>query len=90
MLSEAFPNPHKLCDSVDCAVCDLPTAGAEAALTACAGGCRGKEKHVGVDVICADGSDVFAPFSGELSGPIRFFHSGNAIDDGVQIRGEGK
>ncbi|NXF93734.1 MIM1 protein, partial [Eubucco bourcierii] len=50
----------------------------------------GKEKHLAVDVICADGASVYAPFSGQLSGPIRFFHNGNAIDDGVQISGEGK
>ncbi|KFW96715.1 Myeloid protein 1, partial [Phalacrocorax carbo] len=49
----------------------------------------GKGKHTGVDVICADGATVYAPFSGQLSGPIRFFHNGNAIDDGVQIRGSG-
>ncbi|KAM6408478.1 leukocyte cell-derived chemotaxin-2 [Rhynochetos jubatus] len=49
----------------------------------------GKERHMGVDVICADGAVVYAPFSGQLSGPIRFFHNGNAIDDGVQIRGSG-
>ncbi|NXP70397.1 MIM1 protein, partial [Ramphastos sulfuratus] len=56
------------------------------------GGCRqgSKEKHLAVDVICADGANVYAPFSGQLSGPIRFFHNGNAIDDGVQISGEGK
>ncbi|NXU28973.1 MIM1 protein, partial [Thalassarche chlororhynchos] len=48
-----------------------------------------KGKHMGVDVICADGATVYAPFSGQLSGPIRFFHNGNAIDDGVQIRGSG-
>uniref|UniRef100_A0A8B9ZNQ4 Myeloid protein 1 n=2 Tax=Anas TaxID=8835 RepID=A0A8B9ZNQ4_9AVES len=47
------------------------------------------ERHAGVDVICADGATVYAPFSGQLSGPIRFFHNGNAIDDGVQIRGSG-
>ncbi|XP_072204583.1 leukocyte cell-derived chemotaxin-2 [Excalfactoria chinensis] len=47
------------------------------------------EKHKGVDVICTDGSTVYAPFSGQLSGPIRFFHNGNAIDDGVQITGSG-
>lgn len=39
-----------------------------------------------MDVICADGATVYAPFSGELSGPVKFFHNGNAIDDGVQIR----
>ncbi|OXB73463.1 UNVERIFIED_CONTAM: hypothetical protein H355_015567 [Colinus virginianus] len=48
------------------------------------------EKHKGVDVICSDGATVYAPFSGQLSGPIRFFHNGNAIDDGVQISGSGK
>lgn len=51
---------------------------------------NGKGKHTGVDVICSDGATVYAPFSGELSGPIKFFHNGNAIDDGVQIRGSGK
>ncbi|KFO69912.1 Myeloid protein 1, partial [Cuculus canorus] len=50
---------------------------------------NGKGKHKGVDVICADGATVYAPFSGKLSGPIKFFHNGNAIDDGVQIEGEG-
>ncbi|NWI90654.1 MIM1 protein, partial [Pitta sordida] len=49
----------------------------------------GKERHGGVDVICRDGATVYAPFSGQLSGPIRFFHNGNAIDDGVQIQGSG-
>ncbi|NXS93703.1 MIM1 protein, partial [Jacana jacana] len=50
---------------------------------------NGKGKHRAVDVICSDGATVYAPFSGELSGPIKFFHNGNAIDDGVQIRGSG-
>ncbi|NWR19543.1 MIM1 protein, partial [Emberiza fucata] len=49
----------------------------------------GKGKHQAVDVICADGATVYAPFSGQLSGPVKFFHNGNAIDDGVQIRGAG-
>ncbi|XP_010171572.1 myeloid protein 1 [Antrostomus carolinensis] len=49
----------------------------------------GGGKHTGVDVICADGATVYAPFSGQLSGPVKFFHNGNAIDDGVQIRGSG-
>ncbi|XP_068004429.1 myeloid protein 1-like [Melanerpes formicivorus] len=49
----------------------------------------GKETHTGVDVVCADGAAVYAPFGGQLSGPVRFFHNGNAIDDGVQIKGEG-
>ncbi|KQK77088.1 myeloid protein 1-like protein [Amazona aestiva] len=50
---------------------------------------NGKGRHTGVDVICSDGANVYAPFSGQLSGPIKFFHNGNAIDDGVQIRGSG-
>ncbi|NWX87834.1 MIM1 protein, partial [Nothoprocta pentlandii] len=49
----------------------------------------GKGKHTGVDVICADGATVYAPFAGQLSGPIKFFHNGNAIDDGIQIKGPG-
>lgn len=51
---------------------------------------NGKGKHRGVDVICSDGATVYAPFDGQLSGPIKFFHNGNAIDDGVQIQGSGK
>jgi len=51
---------------------------------------NGKGKHRGVDVICSDGATVYAPFSGQLSGPIKIFHNGNAINDGVQIRGSGK
>ncbi|XP_029814657.1 myeloid protein 1, partial [Manacus vitellinus] len=50
---------------------------------------NGKGKHRAVDVICADGATVYAPFSGQLSGPVKFFHNGNAIDDGVQIQGSG-
>ncbi|XP_006017250.1 myeloid protein 1-like [Alligator sinensis] len=48
---------------------------------------HGKGKHTGVDVECRDGATVFAPFSGRLSGPVRPFNNGNAIDDGVQING---
>ncbi|XP_019390670.1 PREDICTED: myeloid protein 1-like [Crocodylus porosus] len=50
---------------------------------------NGKGRHVGVDVKCHDGATVFAPFSGQLSGPIRPFHNGNAIDDGIKIEGGG-
>uniref|UniRef100_A0A7M4EWF0 Myeloid protein 1-like n=1 Tax=Crocodylus porosus TaxID=8502 RepID=A0A7M4EWF0_CROPO len=51
-------------------------------------GAPSKETHHGVDVICSDGSQVLAPFDGgQLSGPIRPFHNGNAIDDGIKIEG---
>ncbi|XP_019361792.1 PREDICTED: myeloid protein 1-like [Gavialis gangeticus] len=50
---------------------------------------NGKGRHAGVDVICHDGFTVYAPFSGQLSGPIRPFSNGNAIDNGIQIEGGG-
>lgn len=43
-----------------------------------------------MDVECHDGATVFAPFSGRLSGPVRPFNNGNAIDNGIQITGVGK
>ncbi|XP_032811014.2 uncharacterized protein LOC116942813 [Petromyzon marinus] len=40
-------------------------------------------KHMGVDIICPDGSRVNAPFKGELKGWARAYKKNNAINDGV-------
>lgn len=48
-----------------------------------------KGKHLAVDVVCRDGSEVRAPFSGIITKVRGDFHIGINVD-GVQIRGEGK
>ncbi|XP_078456936.1 uncharacterized protein LOC144722591 isoform X2 [Lampetra planeri] len=42
-------------------------------------------KHMGVDIICPDGSRVNAPFKGELKGWVRAYKKNNAINDGVML-----
>ncbi|CAM9520534.1 unnamed protein product [Lampetra planeri] len=39
--------------------------------------------HMGVDIICPDGSKVNAPFKGELKGWARAYKKNNAVNDGV-------
>ncbi|NXG70222.1 LECT2 protein, partial [Baryphthengus martii] len=48
---------------------------------------RGGRKHRGVDVVCEDGSAVYAPFTGRIDRQARPYGNGNAIDDGVQLSG---
>ncbi|NXT75231.1 LECT2 protein, partial [Zapornia atra] len=50
---------------------------------------RGGRKHRGVDVVCEDGSAVYAPFTGKIEKPARPYGNGNAIDNGVQLSGAG-
>ncbi|NXT96265.1 LECT2 protein, partial [Anhinga rufa] len=49
----------------------------------------GWRKHRGVDVVCADGSVVYAPFAGRIDKQVRPYGNGNAIDNGVQLSGPG-
>ncbi|XP_051834099.1 leukocyte cell-derived chemotaxin-2 isoform X1 [Antechinus flavipes] len=51
------------------------------------GASRGARKHKGVDVECTDGSDVYAPFDGEIVRQAKPYKKNNAINDGVEIRG---
>ncbi|NXY73960.1 LECT2 protein, partial [Glareola pratincola] len=43
----------------------------------------------GVDVVCEDGSVVYAPFAGTITRQVRPYGNGNAIDNGVQLSGSG-
>ncbi|XP_053894035.1 leukocyte cell-derived chemotaxin-2-like [Malaclemys terrapin pileata] len=46
-------------------------------------------KHRGVDVICKDGSTVYAPFSGTIERRVNPYRRNNAINNGIQLRGSG-
>ncbi|XP_030360839.1 leukocyte cell-derived chemotaxin-2 [Strigops habroptila] len=50
---------------------------------------RGARKHKGVDVVCEDGSVVYAPFTGNIDKRARPYGNNNAIDNGVQLSGSG-
>lgn len=51
--------------------------------------CRGGRKHKGVDVVCEDGSEVYAPFTGNIDKRARPYGNNNTIDNGVQLSGSG-
>lgn len=46
--------------------------------------------HQGVDVLCSDGSTVYAPFTGRIVGQEKPYKNKNAINNGVRISGRGK
>ncbi|XP_009700304.1 PREDICTED: leukocyte cell-derived chemotaxin-2-like [Cariama cristata] len=50
---------------------------------------RGGRKHRGVDVLCEDGSVVYAPFLAKIDRQTKPYGNGNAIDNGVQLSGSG-
>ncbi|XP_048380271.1 myeloid protein 1-like isoform X2 [Stegostoma tigrinum] len=50
---------------------------------------RDNDRHLGVDVICKEGSVIYAPFSGRLIRRANPYNNGNAIDNGVMMRGPG-
>ncbi|KAG7218007.1 hypothetical protein INR49_020702 [Caranx melampygus] len=47
--------------------------------------------HEGVDIVCQDGSDVYAPFDVTLNGRLLVYNRPEkaAIDSGINLRGEG-
>ncbi|TKC40708.1 hypothetical protein EI555_014717, partial [Monodon monoceros] len=45
--------------------------------------------HQGVDVLCSDGSTVYAPFTGMIVGQEKPYKNKNAINNGVRISGRG-
>ncbi|XP_062855956.1 leukocyte cell derived chemotaxin 2, tandem duplicate 1 isoform X2 [Trichomycterus rosablanca] len=49
----------------------------------------GKRKHMGLDIVCADGATVYAPFDVKLNGKAAPYKKNNAINDGVGLSGEG-
>ncbi|XP_041034702.1 leukocyte cell-derived chemotaxin-2-like [Carcharodon carcharias] len=50
---------------------------------------RGRRTHLGVDVICSDGSIVHAPFTGRMVRQLNPFGNNNAIDNGAMLEGSG-
>ncbi|XP_066572424.1 leukocyte cell-derived chemotaxin-2 [Amia ocellicauda] len=45
--------------------------------------------HKGLDIICSDGTTVYAPFDATLNGHSRPYGNGNKIDDGIGLSGQG-
>ncbi|XP_065265826.1 leukocyte cell-derived chemotaxin-2-like [Emys orbicularis] len=46
-------------------------------------------RHLGVDVVCNDGSTVYAPFSGTIERQVIPYKINNAINNGLQLHGSG-
>lgn len=46
--------------------------------------------HQGVDVLCSDGSTVYAPFTGMIVAQEKPYKDKNAINNGVRLSGRGK
>uniref|UniRef100_A0A8C6HLK9 Leukocyte cell-derived chemotaxin 2 n=1 Tax=Mus spicilegus TaxID=10103 RepID=A0A8C6HLK9_MUSSI len=51
---------------------------------------RTQRHHPGVDVLCSDGSVVYAPFTGKIVGQEKPYRNKNAINDGVRLSGRGQ
>uniref|UniRef100_A0A671MQD5 Leukocyte cell-derived chemotaxin-2-like n=1 Tax=Sinocyclocheilus anshuiensis TaxID=1608454 RepID=A0A671MQD5_9TELE len=45
--------------------------------------------HEGLDIVCADGATVYAPFDVKLNGKAAPYKKNNAINDGINLSGEG-
>lgn len=52
-------------------------------------GQRNQRPHQGVDVLCSDGSTVYAPFTGMIMGQEKPYKNKNAINNGVRLSGRG-
>ncbi|XP_006899547.1 PREDICTED: leukocyte cell-derived chemotaxin-2 [Elephantulus edwardii] len=50
---------------------------------------RNRGAHQGVDVLCPDGSTVYAPFTGTIVGQEKPYKNKNAVNNGVRISGRG-
>ncbi|XP_049642787.1 leukocyte cell-derived chemotaxin-2 [Suncus etruscus] len=50
---------------------------------------RTHRHHQGVDILCSDGSVVYAPFTGKIMGQEKPYKLKNAINNGVRITGGG-
>ncbi|XP_052470438.1 leukocyte cell-derived chemotaxin-2-like [Carassius gibelio] len=53
------------------------------------GASRKHGPHEGLDIVCADGATVYAPFDVTLNGKAAPYIKNNAINDGINLRGEG-
>lgn len=54
--------------------------------------CRGDRVHKGLDIMCTDGSTVYAPFDVTLHGNVIVYkdQAKAAINQGINLRGEGQ
>ncbi|KAM4526332.1 leukocyte cell-derived chemotaxin-2-like [Fundulus diaphanus] len=52
---------------------------------------RGGRLHKGLDVVCSDGSTIYAPFNVTLHGKLAVYTDPNkvAINEGLNLRGDG-
>uniref|UniRef100_A0A8C3RUX8 M23ase beta-sheet core domain-containing protein n=1 Tax=Chelydra serpentina TaxID=8475 RepID=A0A8C3RUX8_CHESE len=50
---------------------------------------RKSKRHLGVDVVCNDGSTVYAPFTGTIERQVIPYKTNNAINNGIQLSGSG-
>ncbi|XP_041502813.1 leukocyte cell-derived chemotaxin-2-like [Microtus oregoni] len=50
---------------------------------------RTNRHHPGVDVLCSDGSVVYAPFTGMIVGQEKPYRNKNAINNGLRLSGRG-
>ncbi|XP_031697659.1 leukocyte cell-derived chemotaxin-2-like [Anarrhichthys ocellatus] len=52
---------------------------------------RGTREHKGLDIVCSDGSTVYAPFNVTLNGGVIVYTDVKkaAINNGINLRGEG-
>nr|XP_015205248.1 PREDICTED: leukocyte cell-derived chemotaxin-2 [Lepisosteus oculatus] len=53
------------------------------------GASRNGYHNLGLDITCADGATVYAPFDIRLNAHVRPYGNGNKIDDGIQFTGQG-
>uniref|UniRef100_A0A3Q1JY50 Leukocyte cell-derived chemotaxin 2 like n=1 Tax=Anabas testudineus TaxID=64144 RepID=A0A3Q1JY50_ANATE len=52
---------------------------------------RGTRQHQGLDIVCSDGSTVYAPFDVTLNGNVKVYTDPNktTINNGINLSGEG-
>nr|XP_048303671.1 leukocyte cell-derived chemotaxin-2 isoform X2 [Myodes glareolus] len=67
-------NEIRTCDSYGCGQYSAP---------------RTNRHHPGVDVLCSDGSVVYAPFTGMIVGQEKPYRNKNAINNGLRLSGRG-
>ncbi|XP_034162025.2 leukocyte cell derived chemotaxin 2, tandem duplicate 1 isoform X1 [Pangasianodon hypophthalmus] len=49
----------------------------------------GTRKHEGLDIVCADGATVYAPFDVKINRKAVPYRENNAINDGIELSGQG-
>ncbi|KAA0709477.1 Leukocyte cell-derived chemotaxin-2 [Triplophysa tibetana] len=79
-LCSGNPNNNKRgCDGYGCGYFGAPRKGKDGV----------KRKHKGLDIVCKDGSTIYAPFDVKLNGRSAPYGNKNAIDNGITLNGQG-